>query len=476
MIKTAVTTQANIKEIFDKQRAYAPQLALTTAKERIAKLDKLLHYLSDDEKIEEVCEAVYKDFKKHPAEVFATEIGLITSNIKFIRSNLSQWMRDHRVSTPLAMVGNISYKRYEPKGNVLIIAPWNYPFQLSILPLIYAIAAGNAVMLKPSELTVHTSAMIKKLLAELYDENEVAVIEGGVEVSTKLLALPFNHTFFTGSPRVGKIVMAAAAKHLTSVTLELGGKSPTVVDETADIKTISGRMAWGKFVNKGQTCIAPDYVMVHESKKEEFIKAFKNAIDKMYDPVGKGIEASEDYCRIINLKNFHRIKNLLDDAINKGAKVEFGGITNEDDLYVAPTVLTNVNDDMAIMQEEIFGPLLPVIEYTHKEEVIEKIKARPKPLAMFICSRKQANIDYFINHTSAGGSMINEFLLSLSNPNLSFGGVNNSGIGKSGGFYSFKNFSNERSIIRRNWATLKMIYPPYTDTVKKMLKTIYKFT
>ena len=454
-----------ILTVFHSQKANAQNLANTNARERKAKLQQILDWTFSHEK--EIGEALYKDFKKNPSETNIGEILGITGEIKHLLKHLNSWMKPQSVNTPMNMIGTSAHVRFEPKGVCLIISPWNYPFNLSIKPLAQAIAAGNSVMLKPSEMTPNTSVLIKKMITELFDSNEIYVIEGDATVSQILLNQPFNHIFFTGSPAVGKIVMSAAAKNLTSVTLELGGKSPCIVDETANIRKSAEKIAWGKFINNGQTCVAPDYVLVHKSIENEFVTAMKSSIESMY---GKDVKQSNDYCRIVNNRHFNRLDNLLKEAVEKGANVSVGGQTDGADDFIAPTLLTDVNDDMKIMQEEIFGPILPIISYSTNEEAIAHIKKREKPLAMYINSGKESNINYFMNNSSAGGTVINDSLIHYGHTEVPFGGVNNSGIGKSGGIWGFTEFSNQRAVVRQKFGTFKMIYPPYTPSVAKLIR------
>ena len=397
--------------------------------------------------------------------MLATEILPILTILVHIKRQLKSWMRPQRVGAPMAMLGISSYIRYEPKGQVLLIAPWNYPFQLAINPLLHAIAAGNVCIVKPSEISAATSSFIKNMVEDLFNENEVAVIEGDVPVSQALLDKPFHHIFFTGSPAVGKIVMKAASKHLTSVTLELGGKSPCIIDETANVGVAAERIAWGKLLNNGQTCIAPDYVLVHESKKEAFLNAYQAWVEKSYNSDQKGIKASPYYTRIINEKNFHRVKSLIDDAVDKGAQLIGSGETDADDKFIAPCLLDQVTTEMTVMQEEIFGPVLPVVTYRDLSEVPAFIQQLPKPLALYIMSKSRKNQEYLLNNTTAGGTAINELMITTLNPELPFGGVNNSGIGKSNGKHSFVEFSNERGVLKRRFLDFKMLFPPYKTTI-----------
>jgi aldehyde dehydrogenase (NAD+) len=464
-----------IKRVFCLQQEKWPQLARLGVSERIERLMRIDKYLRDERHLLELYQAMFMDLHKPEVEVIATEVGIVQAQISYIKKHLSNWIRPRKVPTPLPLIGTRSFTRYEPKGVILIISPWNFPLNLSLVPLVYAIAAGNAVILKPSEISAHTSVFIKHMMDELFPESEVMVFEGDASVASSLLEQPFNHIFFTGSPRVGKIVMTAAAKHLSGVTLELGGKSPAIIDETADISLIARRVAWAKCVNNGQTCITPDYLLIHESVCDSFIHEFGAAVKQLYDPEGEGIKNSPDYCRIINGMHFRRLRSIYDDAISKGACLSLGGDFDESDRFISPTLLEGVTCDMNIMNEEIFGPLLPIITYRNRKEAKDMIRRLPNPLTLYIASRDQANIDYFMDGISAGGTVINDYMLGYSNPSLPFGGINNSGIGRSLGLHCFAGFSNERSIIHRRWGSLNIIYPPYNERVLRLIKTLYRW-
>ena len=441
-----------------------------TADYRINQLLKLFNYLQH--KTPELQEAMYKDFGRHPLESIITEVAGVLEEISNFAEHLEKWTLPQEVPTPESLAGAKGYIKYEPKGNVLIIAPWNYPFLLAVKPLIAAIAAGNTVIIKPSEMTPHVSAFLKKMISELYKEKEVALFEGDETVATELLKLPFNHIFFTGSPKVGKIIMKAAAENLASVTLELGGKSPAVIDKSAKIKDAASSIVWGKFMNSGQTCIAPDYVLVHQKKRDKLLAEMKNAINKMYDSDGKGVTNSPYLCRIVNHKHFLRLKGLLDDAISKGAKIVVGGEMDEKNNFISPTIITQVTSDMRLMQEEIFGPILPVIGYDDKKEVVTYINSGEKPLALYIFSRNEERTHYFLNKTSAGGTVINDTILQYVYKNMPFGGVNNSGIGKGHGYHGFKAFSNERAVVEQKGLGFRPLFPPYNKRVAEVLEQL----
>jgi aldehyde dehydrogenase (NAD+) len=444
----------------------------TTAKDRRKKLKKLREAIMNNrEKIER---AMYADFRKPATETEYSEVAPVIIQINHALRHIDEWMEEKEVDTPLIFIGTASKVVFEPKGNTLVLSPWNYPFMLPLTGLISAVAAGNTVIVKPSEFTPHTSKLLKELLAEVFPENEVAVVEGDYSVSQELLKLKWDHIHFTGSPAVGKSIMRAAAENLTSVTLELGGKSPVVIDETANIKAAAMKITWGKFLNEGQTCIAPDYILVHASKHDEFIKAMQDRITKNY---GTDPQKSPDLCRIVNNKHYNRIKGLLDDAVSKGAIIEAGGQVLESENYIAPTILSNVGKDTLIMEEEIFGPILPVIKYTNIDEAIAFINSREKPLALYIFSEKTKNQDYILYHTTAGGTVINDNLVHVSQPHLPFGGVNNSGIGKSMGHYGFREFSHERAVVKQlhRGSSMQILYPPYKGFHKKVIDLMLKW-
>ncbi|QJW90408.1 aldehyde dehydrogenase family protein [Spirosoma taeanense] len=462
-----------LKTVFDAQRRHAPEMALTTADQRIERIRRIQAWVNAHEA--EIQRAMYDDFRKPPSEVIVGELIALYAEIRHTIKNLRQWMKPQRLPTPLSLVGTRSYLRHEPKGNVLIIAPWNYPFLLTIRPLVSALAAGNVAILKPSEMTPNTSRLIREMITGLFPPEEVTVFEGDADVAQALLELPFNHIFFTGSPTVGRIVMAAAAKHLASVTLELGGKSPAIVDTSANLRQAAEQLAWGKCLNNGQTCIAPDYLLVHQSVKQPFMQAIRETLTGMYSPNGQPVEQSDSYARIVNNRHFQRIQSLINDAVEKGATVTLGGRTNADQNFIEPTVLEGVTDDMRIMQDEIFGPVLPVLTYDTLDDALQIINQREKPLALYIHSRNPKATQYILDHTSAGDTVINDTLVQFGNVELPFGGVNNSGIGKSNGLFSFQEFSNQRGVMQRDFGTMKFIYPPYTDKVKKLISFVAKY-
>jgi aldehyde dehydrogenase (NAD+) len=467
--KTIIATET--RRLFDLQKANQQQIATTTARERIAKLRRLEKVMFTYQ--QEIRDAMQADFQKPAAEVDLTEIFVVLSEIRHAIKNLRRWMSPKRVATPLPLFGAQGYIQCEPKGVVLILSPWNYPVNLTFGPVVSAIAAGNCVIIKPSELTPHTSSVLAKMVQATFEESEIALLEGGVEVAQALLELPFNHIFFTGSPAVGKIVMAAAAKNLASVTLELGGKSPTIVDETANLESAVQRIAWAKFINNGQTCIAPDYVLVHESKQAELVKLMRKYTAQYF---GDDAKNSDSYARIVNPRNFERLQGYLDDAVAMGANLAVGGQTDAAQKYIAPTVLTNVSLDAKVMTDEIFGPVLPVLTFKNLPEAIELINAKERPLALYIYSRNQKNIDFILNHTRSGDVAINHNGLHFFNNDLPFGGVNNSGIGKSHGWFGFEAFSNAKGVFRQVLpSALTLLFPPYNNFKQKMIDLVMKW-
>ena len=463
-----------IDRLFDLQLKNKQALKYTAATVRIVKLQKIKTWILKHRK--DIQQAIYADFKKPPIETDVSEVFVLTSEIKLISKKLRKWLKPQRVRPTLAMITTRSWIQYEPKGTVLIISPWNYPFMLAIEPLISAIAAGNSVVLKPSEISYNTSHLIKNMIEELFEKNEVKVFEGGKDTSSYLLSKPFDHIFFTGSTNVGKIVMKAAAENLTSVTLELGGKSPVIIDNTADLKDAAGKIAWSKFFNTGQSCQAPDYILIHKSKKEEFISLLKNEIKKFCGNTDDECLISKSYSEVINKINVNRLSYLLDDAKNNGAKVELGGKVIKENNFIFPTILSGQLENSKIMKEEIFGPILPVVTFSKLQDAYSVIDSNGIPLAVYIFSNDKKNVDDILKNTSSGGSCINDLFIQFSHLNLPFGGVGNSGMGRAHGFYGFKTFSNERSILKHHkYSPLKLLFPPYTKTTQKLVDLIIKY-
>ena len=427
-------------------------------------LIKLLSSVQENE--DRIVQALYNDFKKPAFEAVLTETNYVITDLKHTIKNIKCWSKPKKVLPSLLNFPSTDFIYSEPYGKVLIISPWNYPFQLAICPLIAAISAGNSVVLKPSELTPHTSSIIAEIISNIFDKNHVEVIEGGVEVSQKLLSQRWDYIFFTGSVAVGKIVAKAAAENMTPVTLELGGKNPCIIDETANLKLSAKRIVWGKFINAGQTCIAPDYLLVHKSVKLEFIEHLKQEITNAY---GENLELSPDFTRIINTKNWERLQHLIEPE-----KVIFGGDSNKENNYLAPTLVDEPSLESEIMKDEIFGPLLPILSYQNTVDLKHIISKYEKPLSLYVFTTNNYFAEEMIQKFSFGGGCINDTVVHFSNQRLPFGGVGHSGIGAYHGSLSFDTFSHKKAIVKKaNWLDLPMRYAPYKDklkTIKKLLK------
>lgn len=466
---TIQNMEEKIKSVFDLQHRYKFDLRKTDAKTRIAKLKILKQALENAE--EEIYLALEKDLRKSRFETAVTELFFTYSEIDHAVKKLANWMKPKSVSKTLSNLFANNKIYYEPKGVCLIIAPWNYPLQLIMSPLISAIAAGNCVILNPSEFSSNTAAVIGRIISSTFDEKEVACFEGDADVSKVLLKLPFDHIFFTGSTAIGKVVMEAAAKNLTSITLELGGKSPAIIDDTCNLKKAAEKIAWGKLVNAGQTCIAPDYVLIDEKLEPAFVEHYKAAAQAMFFVDGEINKAV--FGKIINEKQFNRLGELIETAKKDGAKLAWGGETDESTQTINPTVLTAVNLENTIMQEEIFGPILPIVTYKNLQQAIDVVSAKDKPLALYIFSDNGYNQHKIINETTSGGTCVNDVLVHISNPNLPFGGVNSSGMGSCHGIFGFKNFSHERAVVfQSKFGMTKLIYPPYKMRLLKWLKRL----
>ena len=416
---------------------------------------------------EAIYDAVSKDFKKAKFETYLSEIAIVISEIDLTLKNLRKWSKTKRVFPSLLNFPSSDYIYTEPYGNVLVIAPWNYPFQLAIAPVVAAISAGNTVVLKPSELTPNTSQLVENILTSVFKKEHVSVIQGDVSIATELLAQKWDYIFFTGSVTVGKIVAKAAAQHLTPVTLELGGKSPCIIDETVNLKLVSKRLVWAKFLNAGQTCIAPDYVVVKSEIKNELISSLKAEIIRAY---GENPKESADYPRIINIKNLSRLVKMLDKS-----KVAFGGIVDETDCYLSPTILDEPHINSEVMKDEIFGPILPILSYDTEDDLKSIISKYDKPLAFYVFSNNKTFSKRLMKTYSFGGGVINDAMIHFGNHRLPFGGVGESGIGAYHGRLGFETFSHQKAVVKKgNWLDIPMRYAPYRNKLVQ-LKSLFKW-
>lgn len=452
----------NLQALFEKQSAHRWTMSQTSAASRKSMLLALKNEIVS--RREEIKAAMYADFKKPYAESELTEIHTSIDEINFAVKNISRWMKPKKVKTPIALFGSKSFIQYEAKGVVLVLAPWNYPFSLLINPLVAAIAAGNCVIARPSEKTPHTAKILESVIGNVFPENVAKVVLGEVDLAEKLLELPFDHIFFTGSTQVGRIVMLAAAKNLTPVTLELGGKSPVIIDREVNLEDCAEKLFWGKFMNGGQTCVAPDYVFIPEELKVEFIELFKKQIEKRFGESSSERVATKDFARMVDKSAFNRLaekiqdeKKLLEDKVQA------------DDRFIPPTLLTEVSLNSHVMEDEIFGPILPLLTYKKLDTVIDYIRANPKPLALYVFSKNKKMIKNVLKSTTSGGVAINHVVLHLANPHLPFGGVGHSGMGNYHGEFGFKTFSHERAVLNQGRFTLTNLYfPPYNTALSKL--------
>ena len=451
----------NYADILQQQKTFFNSHATKDLDFRKAQLQKLKKVVKSNEKL--LYDAIYQDFGKSEFETFGTEISFIYKDIDYYLKNLKSFAKPKNVLTNIVNQMGSSKIVFEPLGNCLVIGAWNYPYQLTLTPVIAAIAAGNTCVIKPSELPENTMKAMAKLINENFDAQFLYVVEGGVEETTAILKLRFDKIFFTGSPRVGKIVYKAAAEHLTPVTLELGGKSPAFVTEKADLQIAAKRIVWGKFINAGQTCVAPDYLYVAENIKAKFLKVLIEEIKKR-----NYTDNVDHYCKIINERNFDRLEKMIDRE-----KVVFGGETNREKRYISPTVLDNVTWEDAVMQEEIFGPILPILTYKNLETAMQTVVEGEKPLSAYLFSNDAKEQELFTEKLSFGGGCINDTLMHLSNDRLPFGGVGNSGIGHYHGKFGFIAFSHQKAILKKsNYLEPELKYPPYSDAKLNILKKL----
>jgi aldehyde dehydrogenase (NAD+) len=466
-----MSIDAEIDSLLERMRANQPSVAGSSSAVRGAKLRQLESTVLDAR--QKIRDAVFADFRKPQDEADLTEIYPVVSEARFVAKNLRKWMKPRRVPTPLTMLGSKGWIQQEPKGVVLIIAPWNFPLMLSLGPLISAVAAGNCAVVKPSEHTPASSALIRELVASVFPTNEVAVVEGATDVAQALLSRKWDHIFFTGSTAVGRIVMEAAAKHLTPVTLELGGKSPAIVDRTANLDLAARRVAWGRCINGGQACVAPDYVLVEDGVESAFIDRLRRSMHELYpDPP----DAERPMSSIVNVRHFDRIMTLIDDAKARGAEVVTGGVPDRDTLRIPPTVLRNVDPESKILDEEIFGPVLPVVTWRDRSEPLAIINRRPRPLALYVLTGDMSWRDEVLRSTTAGTSAVNDTMNQFHHHYLPFGGVGASGFGKGHGLAGFETFSNPRSVLQQGRLnSIDLLYPPYSPIKKKIAELLLRW-
>ena len=464
---------SKIKGLFSSQLEKHSSLAKSTHGDRKQKLKRLLDNFMSME--QEAIDALSLDMKKSPTESIISEVLGVKAEADFAIQNLKKWMRSKRVPSPSTILFTSGWVRPEPKGSILILSPWNYPILLCLNPLIAAIASGNTAVIKPSEFTPASGAFLKKLIERTFDPNEVAVVLGDEKTAIELLSHPFNHVMFTGSPSTGKLVMSAAAKHLSGVTLELGGKSPVIVDNSANISEAAWKLAFYKFANAGQTCTAPDYILCHESKKDDLVSGLIENFKSFFS--GNDGGPSSDYCQIVNTTHFDRIEGYLENAKGLGAKVVAGGNTDRSKRFIAPTVLCDVSMDSLVMKEEIFGPLMPIVTYKTMDEAIGFINKREKPLALYLFSYNKKNQKRLTEETSSGALVFNDCVIHHTNPHLPFGGINNSGLGSYHGKYGFDAFSHEKAILKSSaWSPFRLMLPPYTKRKHSLVNMIKKFS
>ncbi len=447
----------------------------TGASIRIKKLQAIRTWIKVHRR--EIRQALHDDFRKPVAETDLWEIMVVIKEISYTIRQLRRWMKPKRIPRDLLFLHARSYITYESKGRVLIIAPWNFPFQLAMGSFISALAAGNCIILKPSELAPHTAQILKKLVADLFPPEEAAVFEGDKQIAIELLKYPFDHIFFTGGTEIGKKVMLAASNHLASVSLELGGKCPAIVDKSADLKDSVKKIAWGKFSNAGQTCVAPDYVLVNREIFDRFLEALISEIKKSYVCREGGEETGfNGFGSIIDQNHFRRLEQLHQDALQKGARVVVGGQFNPELRCIAPTVLTGIPPDARILQEEIFGPILPVLKFDQIAQAIEIVNRNAHPLGIYFFSKDKKSFQKVVQNTVSGGTCLNDLVVQFVHDGLPFGGAGDSGIGRAHGFAGFKEFSNERTMMIGNkFDPIKLIFPPITPMKQKIIEILYKY-
>jgi len=466
---------SKIQKQFEALQSSTLRLRNTSASERSDRIQALMKETINRQ--EDLFAAGNKERGTHDLDI-AAEIMMLKTEADYLSKNIGKWTKPHKVKGAMGTMGKKCEIRYQSKGVVLNMSAYNAPTAESLLPAFSAIAAGNSVAIKPSEASPASGKIIQEIVNKSLPQDEAEVFLGGVETAKALLELPFNHIYYTGGNAVGKIVMKAAADHFASVTLEMGGKSPVIIDESADLENAATKIAWGRVMNAGQVCIAPEYVLVHESRHDEFLSLISEKIQALYNSDGKGLENSPYVPRLINERHHKRVKDLIEDAIKKGANVVCGATADVKTRYIEPTVLSKVSEDMKIMKEEVFGPVLTVSPFKNREEVLESISHRQNPLALYIYSKDQDNVEYFLTNTSSGSAVVNNNCIQAgTNPNLPFGGVGASGTGRAGGFEGFKDMSNSRAIVHQpldRFRDFLIMLPPYSDRYKNIIMKAIK--
>lgn len=457
--------KGQLSRIFESQQGILHSHKVKNINERLKNIKAIYRWIIKNRN--QIVKTISLELHKSEMETNLNEIMVVLSEARNAIRNLKKWTAAHHVGRSLAFVSTRAKITYEPKGVVLIISPWNFPLNLVICPLISAIAAGNTVFIKPSEFTPETNQMIKKMITELFEEDHVCMIEGDASITKLLLELPFNHIFFTGSTKVGKEIMRLASNHLASVTLELGGKSPVFLGKISNLQEACDKIIWGKLMNNGQACLAPDYIVVESSMQNQVKDALIQSIKRLY---GSSLRENKDYGKIINSHHFQRLKHLFHDAMNKGASLEYGGQFDDEYHYISPTILSNISSTSDIYQEEIFGPILLLMNYKSIQDAIWDLQKKPKPLALYIFSDSKKEISNIHESLQAGSTCVNDVLIQYFHPNLPMGGVNQSGFGSSHGVFGFKSFSHERAFLKQGlFSFLPMVYPPYSSTFKKSI-------
>lgn len=461
---------SDIKARFEKLKAATPRLRNTTAEQRSKRLKALWEGVVDRK--EDLMEAGRTERGCHPVDI-AAELVMIKGEIDFAVKNLPKWMKNRKVKNSLNTMGKRCEIQYQSKGVVLNLSAFNAPTAECIVPMIAAIAAGNSIAVKPSELAPASAQIVEEIIAGAMPKDEADVFQGGVEVAQELLSLPFNHIYYTGGYNVGKIVMKAAADNFATVTLEMGGKNPVIIDKSANLENAASKIAWGRIMNAGQVCIAPDYALVHEDVAKRFTALLNDKMHEHYNSDGEGFENSAFVPRIINERHQKRIKGLIDDAVKKGATVVCGGGGDTKDRYIEPTILTDVSDDMKVMQEEVFGPVISIVPYATNQDVLDNISKHPTPLALYIYSKDKATTDFLMHNTSSGSAVVNNNCIqSGTNPRLPFGGAGHSGMGRIGGFEGFESMSNMRSVVYQpldKFRDFLIMLPPYSQKYENLI-------